>query len=61
MMRVVNIPVSEIYVTSALKKTLDEEKILPLAEEILETEVQKPIYVRKGKGRYVLQSGIHRL
>lgn len=61
MMRVVIIPVDEIYVPAAKKKTLDEEKILPLAEDILENELQKPIYVREGKGRYILQEGLHRL
>jgi len=61
MMRVVIIPVEEIYVPAAKKKTLDEEKILPLAEDILENDLQKPIYVRAGKGRYILQEGLHRL
>ncbi|NNE58397.1 MAG: ParB N-terminal domain-containing protein [Hellea sp.] len=61
MMRVVLIPVDEIYVPASKKKEFDEEKVLPLAEEILENDDQKPIYVRKGKGRYVLQSGVHRL
>lgn len=60
-MRIVDVPVGEIYVTAALKKDFDESKVEPLAEEILENGLQKPIYVRQGKGRYVLQSGLHRL
>lgn len=60
-MRVVKIPIDEIYVPSSKKKDFDEEKVLPMAEEILEEDNMKPIYVREGKGRYVLQSGVHRL
>ena len=54
-MRIVDVPIAEIYVPSAKKKTLDEDKVTDLAEDILENGMQKPIYVRKGKGRYVLQ------
>lgn len=60
-MRIVKIPVIDIYVPAAQRKTLDEDKILPLAEDILENGQLTPIYVRKGKGRYVLQTGLHRL
>ena len=60
-MRIVDIPIEKIYVPAKLRKELDEEKILPLAEEILKNGLQKPIYVRQGKGRYVLVSGLHRL
>jgi len=34
---------------------------MPLAEDILENGQQSPIYVRQGKGRWVLQEGLHRL
>ncbi len=60
-MRVIDVPVGEIYVPAAKKKTLDEEKVLPLAEDILENGLRNPVYVRAGKGRYVLQEGLHRL
>lgn len=60
-MRIVDVPLAEIYVPSAKKKTLDEDKVTDLAEDILENGMQKPIYVRKGKGRYVLQEGLHRM
>lgn len=60
-MRIVDVPVDKIYVTAALKKEYDESKVEPLAEDILENGLQKPIYVRVGKDRYVLQSGLHRL
>ncbi len=60
-MRVVDVPIDKIYVPSAKAKTLDEEKVLPLAEDILENGQQSPIYVRLGKDRYVLQEGLHRV
>ncbi len=60
-MRIVDVPIAQIYVPAARKKTLDEDKVTELAEDILENGLQKPIYVRKGKGRYVLQEGLHRM
>lgn len=59
-MRVVDIKIDEIYIPAA-KKTLREADIEPLAEDILENGLQNPIYIREGKGRYVLQEGAHRL
>ena len=60
-MRVVDVPIDKIYIPSAKRKTLDEEKVMPLAEDILENGQQSPIYVRLGKDRYVLQEGLHRV
>jgi ParB-like chromosome segregation protein Spo0J len=60
-MRVVDIPIDKIYVPAAKKKTLELEKVEPLAEDILENGQQRPIYVRVGKDRYVLQEGLHRV
>jgi len=60
-MRVVDVPVDQIYVPAAKKGTLEEEKLMPLAEDILENGLTHPIYVRQGKGRFVLQEGLHRL
>ena len=34
---------------------------MPLAEDILENGMETPEYVRAGKGRYVLQEGLHRV
>ena len=42
-MRVVKIPIEKIYVPAGKKKTLDEEKIMPLAEDILENGHLTPI------------------
>lgn len=60
-MRVVTVPLAEIYIPAAKRKTLEEDKIEPLAEDILENGLLKPVYVREGKGRYVLQEGLHRI
>lgn len=60
-MRIVDIPVGKVYVPSAKAKTLEKDKLEPLAEDILENGLQNPIYVRVGKDRYVLQEGLHRL
>ena len=38
-MRIVDIPLAEIYVPSAKKKTLDEDKVTDLAEDILENGI----------------------
>jgi len=60
-MRVVDIPIDKIYIPAAKKKALEAEKVEPLAEDILENGQQRPIYVRVGKDRYVLQEGLHRV
>jgi len=60
-MRVVDIAIDKIYVPAAKKKTLELEKVEPLAEDILENGLERPIYVRVGKDRYVLQEGLHRV
>lgn len=60
-MRIVDVPVDKIYYPTAKKKTLNEDKVIELAEDILENGLQKPIYVREGDGRYVLQEGMHRV
>ena len=60
-MRIVVVPIDKIYVPAAKRKTLEVEKVEPLAEDILENGLQSPIYVRAGKDRYVLQEGLYRL
>ena len=60
-MRIVDVPLDKIYVPAKKKNTLDQDKVVELAEDILENGLQKPIYVRVGKGRYVLQEGLHRV
>jgi len=60
-MRIVDVPIDKIYVPAAKKKTLNEDKVMELAEDILENGLKSPIYVRLGKDRYVLQEGLHRV
>ncbi len=55
------VPIADIYVPTARKKTLDIEKRDALAENILENGQQNPIQVRQGNGRLVLVEGLHRL
>ncbi|WP_017930947.1 ParB N-terminal domain-containing protein [Robiginitomaculum antarcticum] len=59
-MRIVDIKIQDVYIPAA-KKSIREDDVEPLAEDILENGLQNPIYVREGKGRYVLQEGAHRL
>ncbi|MBN4055805.1 ParB N-terminal domain-containing protein [bacterium AH-315-J23] len=60
-MRIIDVPIEKIYVPAAKRKTLDADKVEPLAEDILENGQQTPIYVRLGKDRYVLVEGLHRI
>ena len=60
-MRIIDVPLGKIYVTTAKRKTLEQDKVEPLAEDILENGLQTPIYVRLGKDRYVLVEGLHRI
>lgn len=60
-MRIIDVPLDKIYVTTAKRKTLEEDKVEPLALDILENGLQVPIYVRLGKDRYVLVEGLHRI
>jgi len=53
--------IADIYIPTARRKTLNEETVAALAESILEEGLKVPIQVRKGKGRYVLVEGLHRL
>jgi len=60
-MRVVDVPIEKIYVPLGKRKDVDEDKVLALAEDILENGQTTPIYVRVGKNRYVLVEGLYRV
>ena len=60
-MRPVEIQIDEIYIPMKLRKPVDEDKVLSLAESIQESGQKTPIQVRPDAERYVLVSGLHRL
>ena len=61
MLKTEPIKLDEIYVPTGLRKELDEGKVAQAAEDMMEGEEASPIQVRKGKGRYVLLKGLHRV
>lgn len=61
MLEDVVLKLDDIYVPVKHHKTLDEAKVEAIAESILENGQETPIQVRRGKGRYVLVTGVHRL
>ena len=61
MMKSVAVALSEIYVPTKLRATLDPAKVQALAESIIERGQETPIQLRRDKDRYVLVTGLHRL
>lgn len=61
MLKEQTIPIAEVYVPMARRKTLDPDKVDTLAEDILENGLKTPIMVRPDGERYVLAEGLHRL
>ena len=61
MMKVVAIPLDDIYVPAKLRKPLEPKAVEALAESIAEIGQQAPILVRRDKERFVLVSGLHRI
>lgn len=61
MLKAVKINIADIYVPTALRGTLDPEKVDAAAESLMDDSEDKPIQVRKGKDRYVLLRGLHRV
>lgn len=61
MLKSVQIPLAEIYVPAKHLHTLEPAKVEALAESIIEEGQRTPIHVRRGKERYVLLTGVHRL
>lgn len=60
-MQSITLRIEDIYVPVKRLKTLDRSVVDEIAESILERGQLTPILVRKGKGRYVLIEGLHRL
>jgi len=61
LLKVVAIPLDDIYVPTKLRKPLDPKAVEALAESIVEIGQQAPILVRRDKERFVLVSGLHRI
>ena len=57
----VTIRIDEIYVPAKRRQMLRPETVDELAESILEEGQKVPISVRRGRERFVLISGLHRL
>jgi len=53
--------IEEIYVPLEHRKELDLQRVESVAEKIMEEAKEQPILVRRGKDRYVLVKGAHRL
>ncbi len=53
--------IEDIYVPAKRRKTLKDDLVDTLAEDILENGLKIPIQVRQGKERVVLVEGLHRL
>jgi len=56
-----DIKIDDVYVPAKRRKTLVQETVDSLAEDILENGMQHPILVRWDGKRFVLVEGFHRL
>jgi len=54
-------PIAAFYVPGKRRKTLDPDKVMALAEDILANGQKTPIRVRADGDRFVLLEGYHRL
>ena len=61
MLEVKSYPIDMIYVPSSRARTLDPERVLALAEDILQFGQKTPIRIRPDGQRFVLLEGLHRL
>ena len=61
MLKPILVKIDQIYVPKDRLKELNSERINIIAEEIIAEIEYQPIHLRKGKDRYVLVSGVHRL
>ena len=55
------VKIADIYIPTARRKTLDPAKAEEIAESIIEKGQITPIQIRKGRERFVLIEGLHRL
>jgi ParB-like chromosome segregation protein Spo0J len=55
------VPIDDIYIPTARRKTLHPETVRVLAEDILENGLKAPIRIRFDGKRYILVEGLHRM
>ena len=55
------LPIENIHVPTKRAKTLDQDKVLALANDMLENGQTTPIRLRADGERFVLIEGLHRL
>ena len=61
MLKVVQIAIGAVRVPVKRAKTLEQDKVAALAEDILENGLKTPIQVRHDGKRHILVEGLHRL
>lgn len=54
-------PIDKVYVPTKRARTLDQDKVIALAYDILENGQKAPIRLRADGERFVLIEGLHRL
>ena len=60
-MEVITVDIDKIYVPVKRRRTLVDETVSALAEDILEEGLKTPILIRPDGDRFVLVEGLHRL
>jgi ParB-like chromosome segregation protein Spo0J len=61
LMKSISIAIERIYVPIQLRRSIDQDKVHRIAEQILNEGQKTPIQVRRDGDRYVLVTGVHRL
>jgi predicted LPLAT superfamily acyltransferase len=61
MLKVVQVKIEDIYIPAARRAEFDQGEVDAIIERMLNGDEEKPIRVRKGKGRLVLIQGVNRL
>ena len=61
MLKIVAVKIDDIYIPTARRNEVEQTKVDETVEKKLNEEDLKPIKVRRGKGRFVLIEGVHRV
>ena len=61
MLEKLSVPIASVRVPAKRAKTLDEDKLQLIAEDMIEQGQTTPIQVRKDGDAYILIEGLHRL